>query len=169
MQRWPVSNHQVLCLAAEKPGISKSSLVRVRQQTPSGILSGCDQGLQLLEVSDPTSALKTAVWSTLNVCISGNLLPLMAGISTDTSSVKTLLNCSFRMLVLVLGSLCAIPSYLSGDLPLLPHFCLCSMYRASWSFCHLSRCRWRSPFYITIEIPFEAACTAGDHCLGKNV
>ena len=30
VQCWPVSNHQVLHLAADKPGISKSSLVRVR-------------------------------------------------------------------------------------------------------------------------------------------
>ena len=47
----------------------------------------------------------------------------MAGISTDVSSVKTLLNRSFRIHVvaLVLGSLCAIRSFLSGDMPLLSY------------------------------------------------
>ena len=37
--------------------------------------------------------------------------------SADVSSVKTLLNCSFRMEALVLGSLCRIPSLLSRDMP----------------------------------------------------
>ena len=38
----------------------------------------------------------------------------MAGIYTDVSSVKTLLNCSFRMVALVFGSLCAIPCFQRG-------------------------------------------------------
>ena len=44
-------NHQVLHLAAKKPGISNSLLKGVWQQTPQGILLECDQGLQLYEAS----------------------------------------------------------------------------------------------------------------------
>ena len=71
----------------------------------------------------PCISFKTPALSNLNERIYGNLLPLMAGISTDVSSVKTLLNRSFRIHVvaLVLGSLCAIRSFLSGDMPLLSY------------------------------------------------
>ena len=51
------------------------------------------------------SSFKTPAWSTLNVCMNGNLLPLMTSVSTDVSSVKTLLDGSFRMVALFIGSL----------------------------------------------------------------
>ena len=48
----------------------------------------------------------TPAWSTLNVCMNGNLLPLMKSVSTDVSSAKILLNGLFRMEALFIGSLC---------------------------------------------------------------
>ena len=50
-------------------------------------------------------SFKTPAWSTLNVCMNGNLLPLMTSVSTDVSSVKTLLNGFYRMVDLFIGSL----------------------------------------------------------------
>ena len=120
VQRWPVSNHQVLRLAAEKPGISKSSLERCSAANSFRNLVGMWSGPSALWGFRPCISFKTPAWSTLNECISGNLLPFMAGIYTDVSYVMTLLNCSFIMVALVLGSLCVIPPLWMP--PLLSHF-----------------------------------------------
>jgi len=66
-------------------------------------------------------SLCTPSFPMLKVAIEGNGVPLIFGMLLGSSSVNTLVNCSFKIAALDIGSLYKSPSCFRGAIPLLSH------------------------------------------------